>query len=168
MISEWYHVAILELSYKDDFEFTEGNIAEELSISKEIVQTALGRLIRLGLIHKNGRIFTKTDTNLAFKSASRNDAFIRFNEQMCDLAKASIGEIPIDERIVSTQTFCMNKQFLPEAKEIIREFSRKMTDLFYRSEKKDELFQLNIHFFPVAKANAVLSSRNVFPEEEDQ
>jgi uncharacterized protein (TIGR02147 family) len=161
LISDWYHVAILELACRNTQGISVEEISGSLYLEKYILNSALERLLRLQLIEERGRRFFRTNTNLAFRCDNKNLAFAKYNLQMCELAKLSILDTPVEDRVISTQTFAMNESLIPEAKKLIREFGQRMTDLFYKSEDREKIYHLNVHFFPLDETILKKDSKDI-------
>jgi uncharacterized protein (TIGR02147 family) len=72
---------------------------------------------------------------------------IRKNHQsIIDLAKKAIDEQPVDKRYISSSSFVIKKEKIPDAVELIKEFRANMSRLLDES-KGDALYQLNVQFF---------------------
>lgn len=151
MIKEWYHIPILEMIYLTDFNYKAPDLAKRLGITAFQAENALSRLCRLGLLKLQGVEYIKSDTNIVFRSPKRHEAFKAFHCEMIDKASQAVESKAIEERVIASQTFCMDVELLDEAKTIIREFSRKMTDLFAKSKKYNEVYQLNVQFFGLSE-----------------
>ncbi len=147
-ISDWYHVPLLEMTYLDNFEFTVENAARLLGISLVQTEAGLERLVRLGLVTRgeDGR-YSKTEQNVVFRTNRRNEAFGSFMRQMFGLAADAMDHHPVHERVMMTQTFCIDARKLEEARMITREYLQRMAGLFDSSEKKDKTYQLCVQFF---------------------
>lgn len=152
MMSEWYHIPILEMTVLEGFQLTAENVAKKLGISRIQAEVAIERLIRLELLERgaDGR-FRKAVDNYVFKSSKPNPALRAFHKQMIMKAHDSIETQSPEERYVGSQTFSINPNDLKEASEIINEFRKKMVDLFDRSEKKTKTYHLGIQLFDLTK-----------------
>jgi uncharacterized protein (TIGR02147 family) len=147
-IADWYHVAILEMTYLDDFDGTPAKLAERLGIDELTAVEALVRLEKLNLIERDadGRA-VKSNANHIFRATQRNTAFATFLRQMMELAWQAMDHQPIPDRLVMSQTFCIDEGQLGEAKEITRQYMQRMAGLFDTAKKKTRTYQLNVQFF---------------------
>lgn len=147
-IADWYHIAILEMTFLDDFDGTPAALAERLGISELTAVEALVRLERLNLIERDadGRA-VKSNANHLFRATQRNTAFATFLRQMMDLAWQAMDHQPLKDRIVMSQTFCINDEQLEEAKEVTRQYMQRMAGLFDTAKRKTRTYQLNVQFF---------------------
>ncbi len=147
-IKDWYHIPILEMTYLNNFDFTAKNIAKGLGIPLIQAEVAIDRLVRMGfLLRKKDGTLEKLDAHSVFRTNRRNEAFASFHRQMLALAIDSIDESPIEERIIMTQTFCIDESQIEEAKSLSREYIQKMASLFERAPQKMQTYQLNVQFF---------------------
>lgn len=147
-IADWYHIAILEMTYLDDFDGTPAVLAKRLGIGELTAVEALVRLERLNLIERDadGRA-VKSNANHLFRATQRNTAFATFLRQMMDLAWQAMDHQPLQDRIVMSQTFCINEDQLEEAKEVTRQYMQRMAGLFDTAKRKTRTYQLNVQFF---------------------
>lgn len=151
-ISEWYHIAIMEMTELDDFIFTSENISKKLKIKKVQVEDAITRLLRLGLIKKENNKFVKEHLYSLFKSTDKNSALKKFHKQMLNKAVNAIDEQDNNEKFIGSRTFSISKTKLPEAFEISRRYLQEMNELFSdENEKRTETYHLNIQLFNLVK-----------------
>lgn len=148
VIKDWYHIPILEMTYLDNFDFTAKNVAKRLGIPLIQTEVAIDRLVRLGFLKRlDDGTFEKTDAHSVFRTNRQNEAFASFHRQMLGLARDALDNAPMDERVVMSQTFCIDKSQMEEAKALTREYTQKMASLFERAPEKQQTYQLNVQFF---------------------
>ncbi len=147
-IHDWYHVPILEMIYIEKLTYEPESIAARLGIQVVEASVALERLERLKLIQvgADGR-YERTEANFRFRSPHRNEAFGRFHRQMMALALRAMDRRPMTERVIMSQTFCVNAAQVEEARLMTREYIEKMAGLFDRSGEHEDCYQLNVQFF---------------------
>lgn len=147
-IADWYHIAILEMTFLDGFDGTPAALAERLGIDELTAVEALVRLEKLDLIERDaeGRA-VKSNTNHLFRATQRNTAFATFLKQMMDLAAQAMDHQPLTDRIIMSQTFCIGEEQLDEARDISRQYMQRMAGLFDTADKKSRTYQLNVQFF---------------------
>jgi len=68
------------------------------------------------------------------------------------LGQQSIRKIPLKQREVTSVTLNMNPEKMIQAKELIREFRIKFTELI-EENPGTETYQFNIQFFPLTNLN---------------
>lgn len=150
LITEWYHFGILSLMKTDDFKSDSKWIGRRLNISAIEAQDALVRLERLGLIHKVGRSFRRSanmiTTTHDISSADLKRSHIESLKRSID----AIVEVPVNHRDISSITIACDPQDLPEVKNRIKEFRRKLHQFMERGAKK-EVYELNIQLLPLSQ-----------------
>lgn len=152
VFSHWIHMAILSMSRITGFVCNKDSIKEFLvnDIPGEILDESIERLLKLNLINidANGSI-TKDYDNVT----SKNDVYKKsphtYFEQVSELAKQAI-ETPVEEREFQCFSLAIKHDKIPAFKEMIRNFRAKMCT-FAESDVTDQVYQMNIQFFPLTK-----------------
>jgi len=149
IISEWYHTAILEMTYLKNFSSDPNDICKKLgdNVSVEQVRTAIERLLRLGLLEKNKKgILKKSNTYLATPSGIPNKGLKKFHTELLTKAIKAIENQTVDERDITSYTMTIDTKKIPEAKKMITLFRRKLA-AFLETPNGDSVYQLNIQLF---------------------
>lgn len=150
VIAEWYHVAILELTFTEDFNPEPAVIARRLGISVVEVNAAIRRLFEQGLLKKksNGG-FEKSNQNLITHARHlTSTAHQSFQKQILEKSIFALQEIPIELRNHTGMTMAIDPDKLPTARKMCEEFSQKLCD-FLESGSKKKLYQLSLSLFPL-------------------
>lgn len=150
-ISQWYHLPILELTYLDSFNPDPQWIAKQLGITLFESKDAISRLLDLGLLEtcpKKG--LKKSNSRLFIKSRSEPEVR-KFQHQMINkaidtLESASVEEM--DKGLINSITFPVNSSAVPEIREAIFQFQRKILKLI-KNENYTQLYQFNCQLFPL-------------------
>ncbi|MBC7741374.1 MAG: TIGR02147 family protein [Bdellovibrionaceae bacterium] len=151
MFSEWHYFAILSLAETDDFTDEPAWIAKRFNLPVETVQKALTTMEDLkvlardpkGMLRPTGVSFQMTCTkeNLFFKKAQNNNL---------EMATKFIEKSSLEQFFdFSSMTLFVDNELLPEAKELIINFRRKLAE-FLESGKREEVYKLNIQLFPLS------------------
>lgn len=123
-ISDWYHVAILEMLELKDFQYDYDYIANRLGkgLTKELVKIAIERLIRLGLVEeaKLRKILRRTNGNIVVDKNIPSEIIRNHHAQFLDLAKASITNQSFEERDIRGSTLAIRKEDFKTIQEILR------------------------------------------------
>ncbi len=148
LISDWYHLPILEMTQLRDFKFSPPNISKALGITAIEAEAALERLIRLELLElsESGK-YKKTSESLSISSQVSSKALQNFHKQMLEKAITSLSEQSTKEKIVGSETFAFDAKRLPDANEIIESFYKKMVRLADQCEKSKDIYHLTVQFF---------------------
>lgn len=153
VLSDWYHLAILDLTQLFGFQPDAAWIAKRLGIKVADVRAAVERLSRLGLIRIEPGGWQKTHAKLEVPTSRPDEAIRRFHFQMIEKAReaaASDRQEDYDARDITGITMPLNPARLAEAKKRIKRFRRSL--LGYVSQGKcTELYQLNVQLFPLTR-----------------
>jgi len=154
IISDWYHFAILELieikGFKEDFKW----IAKTLGISINEAKIAIDRLKRVGILKVNkddkwvnhASQFTTTIGN-----DFTNRGLKKLQKQILMKALDALEEVHLEERDQTGMLMAMHKKQLPEIKQMIKNFRRKLCSYVNKAKSKDAVYQLGISFYPLTK-----------------
>jgi len=149
LFSEWYYFAILELTEIDHFKTNTEWIAKKLNITIKECQSAIDLLFQLDLLKEFNGKWEKTSKHFTGPDKDKtNQALKKRQKSILQKSIESIDKDPIDERSHNAMTFAINRDKLPQAKQEIRNFLFKMSDLL-EVEKKDELYELQVSLFPL-------------------
>lgn len=155
VISDWYHYAILELTYVEGFREDAAWISRRLGITKSEANIAVERLFRLKLMITDPRgkwIDNSENGNLShIHPFQTSDGAKKYQSQILDLSKRAIQEVPIDRRNHTSVTLCFDPADLPVAVEAIKEFRRKFSKTFQPGKKAKEVYQLQVSLFPLTQ-----------------
>ncbi|MGZ3651369.1 MAG: TIGR02147 family protein [Bdellovibrionota bacterium] len=154
-ISDWLHMAILEMTELSGFRFEAAWIARRLggTVTTPQVEEALQRLLQLGLLKKTGNTLTKTNEHLTTPGDRSSEAIREHHKQVLALAARAVDEQSVHERVLNASAFTIDSSRLGEAKEIILKFRADMAKLL---EKKggDETYELSVQLFKLTKNRA--------------
>lgn len=151
VIADWFHFAILELTYLQDFENSTPWMAAKLGITKAEVITAVERMKKLGLLTEKDGKLVDTFKFLATPSDIPSVALRKFNAQLMKKAIEALNEQDVLQREISSNIFSVDKAKLPEFKDRIREFRRDMERFGSEAQDKNSVYCLGIQFFELIK-----------------
>jgi uncharacterized protein (TIGR02147 family) len=156
IISEPHHYAILELMKTHDFKLDSKWISQRLNHSIVEINIAIERLERVGLIKKteDGNFKDTTDgftTDIQEGLSSQGQR--RFQKKSLEHAASLIELVPIENRDNTSMTMAINKDDLPEAKRLIKQFRRNFSSKLESANHLDEVYQLTIAFMPLTNLN---------------
>jgi uncharacterized protein (TIGR02147 family) len=124
VISDWYHFALLELTYVKDFQSNPAWIAKQLGISISLVKDAIGRLKKLDLLIETQGKLTAPDLTLDVPGGVPSSALKNFHRQILNKAIQAIDEQSVEERELSSVVIALRNDQLPEAKKMISDFRK--------------------------------------------
>jgi transcriptional regulator with XRE-family HTH domain len=151
VISDWYHYAILELTFTSGFKSDAKWIAKKLSITVEEAKAAVERLKRLGLLlEENGSLIKSTRFLTNKAEVNTSAAHQQLQRQIVEKALVAIDEVSAEEKDVSSMTIAIDLSNLEKARELIRRFRREMCSLLEDGEQT-QVYHLGIQLYPVSK-----------------
>ncbi|WP_413290388.1 TIGR02147 family protein [Bdellovibrio sp. HCB337] len=155
-ISEWHHLALLELLEIEAHSFESSHIlAARLGISKDEAHASLQRLERLDLIfEKEGRLVPTGDVT-SVGDGKASEAVRRFHAQILEKAHKALALYSIEEREMSSTVFSINRKDLPSAKKYLQNFRRDFATRFSKSSNLNDVFCLSVQFFSVLEKESV-------------
>lgn len=152
-LSSWHHMAIREMVELKDFRADPDWIARRLGNKTTAAQVkdSLELQKRLGfIVEKEGRLVM--DEPLITTVDEVHDDVIRgLHRQFIQRGVEALDEISLLEREVRALTIALPKERVVEFKTAIKRFIEEMNRRFTRDEAKDEVYQLNVNFFPFTK-----------------
>jgi uncharacterized protein (TIGR02147 family) len=149
VISDWYHYAILELTYVEGFKSDSNWIAKELNISEAEVVAAIDRLLKLHLLEvKDGKYFKTHERITTADKHLTSPALRRYQKQLLEKSIVSLENDPIEVRSMSSMTMSIDPKNIQLAKKLIDECSKQISALL-GTGKKEEVYQLQISLYPL-------------------
>lgn len=150
MIAKPIHYDILGLFKTSDFVSDEKWIAERLRVTLGEVRDALKRLNKLSLI-------TLSEVGWKLSSSSGLTTMNDVPSQVIRTAHRSylrsatkaLSEWEVELRDITAITMAIDPALMPEAKEMIRDFRRRLCELL-ESGEKNEVYRLSIQLVPVS------------------
>jgi len=147
LISDWYHLAILNLTKLKSFKHDPKWMSKRLGITVEECLLAIDRLIRLNLLEIIEKKYVRTKNSVSTPTDIPSEAIRNYHRQNINRAISSIENVAIEERDISSIMMPIDKSKLAEAKKMIRNFRRELA-LFLEAEEGDQVYSLNIQLFP--------------------
>jgi uncharacterized protein (TIGR02147 family) len=151
VIADWYHVAILELTFTKDFNSDPKWIADNLGISQCEAKLAIDRLLNLELLRiENGKLVKSNEQLTTTDKTVTTPALKKNQKQFLKKATESLENDPIEERNMTSMTMAIDPEKLPEAKQMIRAFNKTLCE-FLESGKRSRVYNLGIALYPIQK-----------------
>jgi uncharacterized protein (TIGR02147 family) len=153
LISNWYHLAILNLTVTRGFKSDSRWIANRLAISKPEVDAALERLLLLGLLEKTNGVYKKVSLNSEWMPTESKAAIRTFHHQMMEKAQNELTKTDAEtysKRSITGTSLAIDTNKIDEAKEFIHEFEKEFARRFSTTQS-DEVYQMNLQLFPLTQ-----------------
>lgn len=151
VISEWEHFAVLELFNLEGFICTPEAVALRLGLTPTRATVVLANLQTSDLIKDEAGVMTRTHTALKTTEDIASVAIRKSHAEILDMAKSKLESVEVELRDFSSTTLAIDLAKMPEAKQIIREFRKKMTGLM-KEGNKTEVYKISIQFFPLSES----------------
>ncbi len=148
IISDWHHFAIMAATELDGFSATSIQLSRALGIALAETELALERLERLEMIEKDGRgIYRKIQGNPRVVSHAPNQALRNYHHQTLQKAIESLEHQSPKEKVIGSETLCIDSRQIDEYRELVEEFFSKALALSKKAKKKDQVYHLGVQFF---------------------
>jgi uncharacterized protein (TIGR02147 family) len=150
-IANWYHYAIMEMTFLKGFQSDPRWIARELGISPTTAKLAVDRLLGLGLLKMvSGRLKKGTGTFTIKDKGATSAAHRAHHRQTLEMAIDAMENVPFELRNMSSMTIPIDPKKLPAARKLIEDFSVELTR-FLAAGPKTKVYQLSVNLFPLQK-----------------
>lgn len=151
VISDWYHLAYLELLQLNSQKYSNLNFAcKALNVPLKTLQMGVGRLESLGLIEKNQEGIFSARPNNYLGDTIPSLAIRQFHTQVLKKALESIEDQPMSQRFISTTMVALPNEEVEKILSDIKHLADRYLDPYIencQSLKKDMFYCLNIQFF---------------------
>ncbi len=151
IVSDWYHLAIVEMTQLKGFKADPHWIRLRLggNVNEGQVSEAIERLVRVGLLERtpDGEL-KKRDAYYSTTTDLPHEAIRSYHGQMIRKALDALETQPVQERDITGHIMTISRDKLPEAKQMIREFRRRLAE-FLETSNGDAVYHLNVQLFNV-------------------
>lgn len=153
IISRWYFLALLEIIYLSDFEPNAEWISKRFKnkIAPEEAEETLQLLIDMGLLKdENGKLI-RTQKVLYSGGNIPSEIIQNYHKQNIPIGIDSISDVDVTRRHLTAISMSVRDKDIPKLKKKIEEFQDEILDYVQTIESADDVYQLNIQFFPLTK-----------------
>ena len=151
VMAEWYHYAILELTYVRNFQANPRWISNKLGITAEEAKAAIERLQRLGLLLVDDNSMIKSARHLTNQSSVNTSAAHReLQKQVIEKAMLAVDECLPEEKDITSMTMAIDPSKIDQAKDLIRKFRRELCALL-ESGTQTRVYNLAVQLYPISK-----------------
>ena len=153
--NDWYNAAILELlslpESDDNAEWLGSRLMPTIAPGK--VEKSLALLKRLGYLRfdEAKKRLVPSEENISTGPEVFGLAVTRYHQQMIGLAKDALTDVAPTERDISAVTIAIAANRVDDLKAEIQNFRRKLLELSNASIDADEIMQVNVQLFPIAR-----------------
>lgn len=158
VLSEWHHVAILELTNLFPRSLNANIVSKQLNITLTEAETALNLLEKMMLLRRHENTYVKTKSQFTFNSEISNHALRNFHHAMLAKAQVAIVEQTNKEKFIGSETFALAVDDLSEAKEIIENCFQQLLRLSANSSVKTKVYHAGIQLFQLNRPNEAIGN----------
>ncbi len=147
VLSNWYHLAILQLLEVKGCKSEPRWIARELGIQEIEAKLALERLEGLGYIKRERGRYVASSTLVSISSSVPSEAIRNFHRQVLKKALDCVDLQSIEQRELGATILSVNRADLPLLRQMMREFRKNVTFEASKNISKDSVYCLSTQLF---------------------
>jgi uncharacterized protein (TIGR02147 family) len=153
VLGEWYHLAIMEMTFLPDFKNCPQYLSKKLGINQMSAKLALARLLRIGLLKNEAGKIVKTNKFLSIEGKDKtNGLLINLQRDFLNKAIESLENDPIEQRCFEGMTFSIDESKMEYARSKIINFIQELSQEL-ETGNISRLYQMNIALYPLSKEN---------------
>lgn len=153
VISGWHYFALLELTELDG-KWDRKSIAQALGLPQEVVNQAVERLVRLGLlVEAKKESFRQTKKSLVTSRDIPSRAIREYHNQILGEAQKALDVTPVEKRDFSALTFSFDQSRMSEVKEYLAEMQNQFEERFKSGKTGSDVCVFAYQVFPVTYRN---------------
>lgn len=152
-ISNWYYIAIMEMTLMKGFRSDCRAIASRLNIDETAVLTAIQHLKKIGLLVENGnQSLQKAARNISnYKEGETSSAHKMFQKQIIQRAMDAVDAVEMCRKDITSIVFPMDSGKIAHAKELIKKFRKEMNELLDDGNGTD-VYSLSVQLVPLTQS----------------
>ncbi|WPU63726.1 TIGR02147 family protein [Peredibacter starrii] len=150
ILSDWHHYAILNLMETNDFQSEVSWISARLNLAPEVVEDSLSKLLSFELIERREDRLVPTHKNITTTHEIPSEVIREGHRQVIMQSLDSLEMDPTELRDITSITLPVNVANLPRAKELARDFRRKIATLLEEGDKT-EVYNICVQIVPVTR-----------------
>lgn len=153
IFTEWYHTVIREMVELRGFNPAPEWVSRHLNgnVSPVQVSESLKLLTSLGLLSKTANGYRQTNSLLTTDDEVRDLLVKEYHRQMIDAAKASLVDVPAEDRDISAVSFAIRRKDFPALKKHLQLMRKELLDFSSEAGTGEEVVQVNIQLFPLTR-----------------
>jgi hypothetical protein len=157
LVADWEHYAILELVRLREFRPDSRWVARVLGLSVDVVNVALQRLLRLGLLTMDApdRWTDRSGDTTASVRGFTRAALERLVDRSRERLREVVGNAGVGRCVFSESTLAVPADRVAEIAECIERFRREIHGLVRQAGPPDDVYRLEISFAPLTQVNPV-------------
>lgn len=154
MLEDWHYIALADATLLRDYDGTPSFLARRLGLSAAVVTGALARMREAGILEEKEGMLRKAENFADFHSGGSKEELRAYHQASLDKAKEELrrrtAPKSLEERLITTATFTVNRNKIPWARQQVAEFLRTMAAALAEGEG-EEVYQLSVQLFPLSQ-----------------
>lgn len=151
VVSDWFCMALLNLTECEGFRWSERWIAQRLSISVAEVRAAIDRLQRVGLIEKKKSGFHVSRDYVISPEGIPSEAIRSYHRQILQKASHALDLQKVSEREIAGVGFAVDPKSIPALKKDISTFLDSVMAKYGRGKHRREVYHCEVALFRLTK-----------------
>ena len=154
VISDWQHFAILELMKIEDFQPQAEWISHKLGLSLSETEKSIQRLFDLELILLDDQgqwVDSGNGYSSAISDLDPQKAILNHQKQVLEMALNALKDCDSEYRANSSLTIAIDKSQIPKAKEMIRNFRRRLDRFLGSHGSPNSVYHLGVFLYPITQ-----------------
>lgn len=153
LFGKWFVAPIWELVTVVDFREDYRKLASQLrpAITAAEARYAVELLLELGLIVKNGSMYTQREPSLHTRDELKSQAVKVFQEETMRLGAEALDRFPLGERSIGTLTLGLDARAWQELRDKIHAFRDDLVQMAQQVKNTDRVYQVNYQAFPLTR-----------------
>ncbi len=148
LISDPQHYILTELTRTKGFKSEIPWIAKKLNLSTANTRDTIDRLLKVGMITKDGNTYVRTPGRFTTADKTISDSALKHHQRkILEGAIRAMDEVPLERRTQNSMTVAINPKKIPIAKQMIQDFINQLTNVM-ESGPLEEVYQVSISLFP--------------------
>ena len=150
ILTEWHHLALVELTRLNGFRNEATWIAKALRIPKDEVKISIERLVRVNLLERHESKLVATRYEKVFRAGLPADFFRTFQVQLLEKAKEALLSQCEEENFNQSQIMSLNQDDFCKIKEILDRNFKECRSIYNASDRRDAVYCLTTQLFQVS------------------
>lgn len=156
VLTNWQALAIIEMIRLKDFRFDSAWVVRRFRgrMTIEQVEKVFETLLRLEIVTKVGDTL-EVANKIHFTGGEIPSALIQmYHRQVATAGIQSLTEVEVKQREFAAGTLSISKANVEKMKKEIKRFHQRILQLAANDEVAEEVYQMNIQFFPLTKGGS--------------
>lgn len=154
VIADWYHYAILELTYLPHFQGDTLWISKALGVGIFEIRAAVERLQRLEFLQitENGKWIDKLGDANNLGNEFTAPAMRKLQEQTLRKALEALESVSYEKRVQTSLTLPVPEKKIKAAKRKILNFIEEMDAFLREGDEPDEIYNMSFSLYPISES----------------